>query len=223
MGLIQLMCGRFTQSKVSGEIAREFHARDRAGIWQPSFNIAPTTQIPVLRTSDAEKEITTMRWGLVPKWAAPDKKFPLMHNARAETVWKLPSYREAFSARRCVVPATGYFEWQAGTPKQPFYFQRPDGRQLALAAIWEHSPQCGDTVSILTTSPNKEAARVHDRMPVLLTERDLERWFSPGALSAEERAQILTPAPDGFLATCAVSRAVGNVRNNSPDNILPLD
>ncbi len=215
------MCGRFTQFKPIEEIAREFHAPDPDIDWQASFNIAPTVQVPVVRRSQDDRELTLMRWGLIPSWATPDKKLPLMHNARAETVAKLPSYRSAFKTRRCIVPANGYMEWRAGTPKQPFYFQRADGRQLAFAGIWEHNPEAGDTVSIITTSPNKEAGEIHDRMPVILSETYWERWFEESPLTDGERQQVLRPAPDGTLSVWPVSRAVGNVRNNSPANIEP--
>lgn len=205
------------------EIAREFQAVEPDIELPPSFNIAPTALIPVVRPNNDDREITLMRWGLVPSWATPDKKLPLMHNARAETVAKLASYRSAFKTRRCIVPATGYLEWRAGTPKQPYYFQRLDGRQLAFAGIWEHNQEAGNTVSIITTSPNKDAVRIHDRMPVILSETSWERWLEETPLADDERQQVLKPAPDGTLSVWPVSRSVGNVRNNSPANIEPLE
>ncbi len=215
------MCGRFVQKNLSEKIAAEFAAEDHATAWKPSFNIAPTTRIPVIRNAPSGRELIEMIWGLRPSWAQPDKKLPLMHNARSETVHKLPSYREAFKTRRGIVPASGYFEWKSGTPKQPFYFQRRDGRQLAIAAIWETNPDIGETVSLLTSSPNAEAGAVHDRMPVILTEDSWTRWLDPTPLSAQEAAILLEPAPDGLLELWPVDPAVGNVRKNSPDLLAP--
>jgi putative SOS response-associated peptidase YedK len=155
------MCGRFTldPSKMDFKefgVGRE-HYRPPA-----RFNIAPTTGIAVIRQEETARELVEMRWGLLPSWAKPDSKLPLMINARADTIASKPAFRSAFKTRRCIVPATGYFEWKKlpdGT-KQPFYFTRDE--TFAFAAIWE-----GETVATITTEPNKEAAQVHNRMPVI--------------------------------------------------------
>jgi len=107
----------------------------------------------------------------------------------------------------------------AGTPKQPFYFERDDGNPLAFAGIWESNPDSGETVSIITTSPNTEAGKIHDRMPVVLKRDSWQRWFIPEPLTDEERGQMLVPALDGTLKIWPVGRAVGNVRNNGPELI----
>lgn len=216
------MCGRFTQSKSPREIAAAFRAMEPQIDWEPSYNIVPTTPVPVVRGNPRSgHEIALMRWGLVPAWARSDKHLPLMHNARAETVSKLPSYRTAFRFRRCMVPATGYYEWQAGKPKQPFYFQRHDGEPLAFAALWELHATAGESVSIITTSANSLTAHVHHRMPVILPACDWERWLEASPLEDDESKRLLAPAPDSLLNYWPVGPAVGNVRNHSPDLILP--
>ena len=211
------MCGRFTldTSKISfkefGVIRTHYRPPTR-------FNIAPTTGIAVVRQDEDERDLVEMRWGLLPSWAKPDSKLPLMINARAETVATKPSYRSAFKTRRCIVPATGYYEWRKlpdGT-KQPFYFTRKDA-PLALAAIWE-----GETVATITTEPNREAARVHDRMPVILEADQYDRWMEPSPLSEEERRLFLRSLPDGSLDCYPVDRRVGSVRFDDPSLIEPL-
>lgn len=215
------MCGRYVRKDTAEVVYSFFEINDIRITWQPSYNIPPTAKIPVVRQISENRELVEMTWGLRPSWAKPDAKLPMMHNARAETVSKLPSYRSAFKSRRCIVPASGYFEWQAGTPKQPFYFERKDNCPLAFAGIWESNPDVGDTVCIITTSPNEEAGKIHDRMPVILRRGYWQRWFDPLPLTDDERENILIPAPDGSMRISPVTRAVGNVRNNAPELITP--
>ena len=211
------MCGRFTLNPTKCDF-KEFKVRHVR--YEPAirFNIAPTTGIAVIRhEEDGERELVEMRWGLIPSWAKPDSKLPLMINARAETVASKPAFRSAFKTRRCIVPATGYFEWKKlsdGT-KQPFYFTRED--TLAFAAIWE-----GETVATITTEPNAEASRVHDRMPVILENDQYDRWMEPEALSEEECRLFLRSLPDGNLDCYPVDRRVGSVRFDDPSVIEPV-
>lgn len=173
------MCGRYARKGSSEVVFSFFEINDIRIQWTPNYNIPPTAKIPVVRQTSESRELVEMVWGLRPSWAKPDAKLPMMHSAKAETVAKLPSYRSAFKSRRCIVPASGYFEWMAGTPKQPFYFERDDGNPLAFAGIWESNPDAGETVSIITTSPNAGAGRIHDRMPVILPRDSWQRWFTP--------------------------------------------
>lgn len=213
------MCGRYVR-KDGTPVFSFFEINDRRVEWRPSYNVAPATKVPAVRREDGgNREIVELTWGLVPAWAKPDAKLPLMINARAETVASKPAYRSAFKARRCIVPASGYFEWQKlpDGGKQPFYFERTDGNPIAFAAIWE-----GQTVATITTEPNKEAGEIHDRMPVMLTGENLARFLDPEPLTPEEREKLLAPAPDGTLALWPVSKLVGSVRNNEPGLIEPV-
>lgn len=213
------MCGRYVR-KDGTAVFSFFEVNDVRVEWRPSYNVAPTTKIPVIRREeDGKREMVELTWGLVPGWAKPDAKLPMMINARAETVAIKPAYRSAFKARRCIVPASGYFEWQKmpdGT-KQPFYFERSDGNPIAFAGIWE-----GETVATITTTPNREAAAVHDRMPVILESENLARFLDSEPLTEGERGKILAPSPNGTLKAWPVSKLVGNVRNNEPGLIEPV-
>ena len=213
------MCGRFIfdPSKVSFKDFGVTRVR-----YQPParFNIAPTSSIAVVRQEDdGEREVLEMRWGLIPTWARLDSRFPLLINARAETVASKPAYRSAFQTRRCIVPATGYYEWHKlpDGSKQPFYFTAKSRKPLAFAAIWE-----GETVATITTGPNKEAHFVHDRMPVILEPDQLGRWMNPHPLSEQDQRLFLRPLPDGSLDFHPVDRRVGNVRFDDHSLLEPV-
>jgi putative SOS response-associated peptidase YedK len=225
------MCGRFVVALPTGELFETFSV---VGPYMPvpRFNIAPTTGIPVVKLAEEGREIVEMRWGLIPSWAKPDAKLPLMINARAETVHTGGAFRSAFKSRRCIVPASGYYEWRASsfTPrtnaqKQPFYFRRRDGKPIAFAAVWEAGrlkDQVIPTVATITTDPNADAALVHDRMPVMLEREDFDRWLDPAPLTDEERAKFLAPRPVGELEIYAVDKRVGSIRNDDPHLIEPI-
>lgn len=214
------MCGRFTRKDGAKDAERFFGIGRVRTDWHASYNIAPSSVVPaVVLGSDGLRELVGLTWGLVPGWAEPGTKLPLMINARAETVADKPSYRAAFKSRRCIVPASGYFEWKKlpGGGKQPYYFRRRDGGWIAFAGIWE-----GTTVATITTAPNPEAAEVHDRMPVILEPEDFSRYLDATPLDERERHRFLAPAPPGTLECWPVDRAVGNVRNDSPALIQPI-
>ena len=214
------MCGRYVNKLIGEAVFSFFEVNDIRIAWRPRYNVAPTTEVPVIRLAEEGfREVVGMRWGLRPFWAKPDAKLPLMINARAETIAEKPAYRAAFKKRRCLVPASGYYEWQqrGKGPKQPWFFERKDGFPIAFAGIWEAGLEDHpETVSIITTTPNQETAEIHDRMPVILRRRFWKRWFEPMPLSDEERRDILIPAPDGSLALREVSTAVNSVSNDDP-------
>ena len=220
------MCGRYV-NKITGEVVTSFFEVNHIRIqWHPRFNIAPTTIVPVVRRAEVgEKELVGMKWGLRPFWAKSDAKLPLMINARAETVASKPSYRAAFKARRCLVPASGYYEWQKHPdgPKQPFYFTRVDGNPIAFAGIWEGGEDdASGTVSIITTEPNADAAKIHDRMPVIMKRDRWAEWLSPEPLPSETTKDFLESPPVGLLSIYSVSTAVNSIRNDDPRLIEPL-
>ena len=172
---------------------------------------------------DGKRELVEMRWGLIPAWAKDPKTLPMMHNARSESIAAKPSFRSAYQARRCLIPASGYYEWQKrGTgPKQPFYFHAPDGEPLAFAAVWETwRPQKGDPVlsaAIVTCAASAEFAAIHDRMPVILQDgAQRDHWMRPNPLDEAAAAQLLAPAADGFLVAQPISTRVNAVRNDDP-------
>jgi len=216
------MCGRYVRKNDAARVVAFFEITDIRVSWTASYNVAPTARVPVIRQTGISRETVEMKWGLRPAWAASDSKLAPMHNAKAETVATLPSYRAAFKSRRCLVPASGYFEWMAGTPKQPHYFERADDFPIGFAGIWEENPDTGSSVSIITTAPNAEAGEVHDRMPVILRRGFWKRWLEPEPLTEQERLKMLIPAPDGALRVYPVSRDVGNARLDHAGLIEPI-
>ncbi len=183
------------------------------------YNLAPTRIVAMVRQDvEGDREIVEAVWDLKPAWAGDEKR--LLHNARCETVHKLPSFRSAFKTRRCLVAASGYFEWRK-SDKQPFYYSRADGNPLAFAGIYEGDEEHGFSACIITTTPNMEAGLVHDRMPVILEKARWNRWLEPDQLTEQERLEMLVPATDGTLTYWPVDRAVGSVKNDNPGLIQP--
>jgi putative SOS response-associated peptidase YedK len=217
------MCGRYALTRT--ELLAEFFEFSFAGhqILLPRFNVAPTTQIPVIRLAkDGKREFIELRWGLVPFWSRPgDKlwdKLPLLINARAETLSSKPAFRDAFKRRRCIVPATGYYEWQKrpGGPKQPFYITRRDRQPISFAGLWENAKEEHGTTAIVTTTASEETQQIHDRMPVILEKPDFARWLASEPLATQEAHRLLAPPPAGSLIAWEVSSRVNNVRNDDP-------
>ena len=183
------------------------------------------------RAGAAERELRIMRWGLVPFWAKDVKIGSRMINARAETVAEKPAFRRAFTKRRCLVPADGYYEWQQmpGVAKQPMYISRKDGRSLAFAGLYElwRDPAVGSededawlwTTTIITTSAPDEIGMIHDRMPMIIDPGSWDDWLDPANNDVADLTALLTPAMVGDLITWPVSTAVNSVRNNGPELI----
>ena len=224
-GLIVAMCGRYVLKEPLDLLQRLFaYSSSEIRQLRPRYNIAPTTKIPVVRcAADGSRELVEMRWGLIPSWAKDPASLPPMINARSESVATKPSFRAAFKARRCLIPASGYYEWQKqGTgPKQPFYFHARDGGPLALAGLWEiWRPPEGDAIvsaAIVTCAASAEFAPIHDRMPVLLADAVArDQWLQNEALVELNAAQLLRAAPTGVLEARPISTRVNSVRNDDP-------
>lgn len=190
----------------------------------PRYNIAPSQQIAACRAnSEGQRELALLRWGLIPHWAKEEKIGYKMINARAETVAEKPAYREAFKRRRCLIPATGFYEWKAEDKgKQPYNIHRRDGRLFAFAGLWEHwQGQEGEPVgscTIIVGPPNDLVAKIHDRMPVVLTPDDFSPWLDAGA-AAEGLLPLLIPAPAGEWESYPISKAVNKPANDGPELI----
>lgn len=221
------MCGRY-----DNVIAREAYRglfkamRLPESNFPPRYNIAPTDQIPIVRVDprDGARELVMARWGLIPFWMKEKPKVPHI-NARAETVHTLPLFREAFAKRRCLIPATGFYEWQTRADgKQPYRFIRTDLEPFAFAGLWEFSRLGGeDTVSaaIIVGEPNPLVAGVHDRMPVMLMPEDHDRWLDP-ATTVDDLRALLKPYDTNLMKSYEVSRVVNSVKNDTPACIEPV-
>ncbi|MBK6982201.1 MAG: SOS response-associated peptidase [Betaproteobacteria bacterium] len=219
--ILSPVCSRYFLDADGNVIAYTFHVPVHDRI-RKRFNIAPTQEAPVVRIDGAGgREVALLRWGLVPSWSKDIAIGNRMINARSETVAEKPSFRNAYRSRRCVVPATGFFEWK-GEPgrKQPYAITAEDQPLFALAGLWERwhdraSPEAPpvETFTILTTEANETVAPVHDRMPVILPAERVQDWLA--APPAEVRALLVPYA--GPLRVRAVSKLVGNPRNDSPE------
>jgi putative SOS response-associated peptidase YedK len=213
------MCSRYFLDADGNIIAFTFRVPPNDRL-RKRFNIAPTQNAPVVRVDgEGRREIAEMRWGLVPSWAKDLKIGTSMINARSEGIETKPAFREAIRTRRCIVPATGFFEWQ-GEPgrKQPYAITIPEAPLFAFAAVWERwkpgeNAQAVETFTIITTEANEAIARIHDRMPVILPMDAIDTWLT-GPFQAAQA--LLKPWP-GETALRAVGRYVSNVNNEGPE------
>lgn len=221
------MCGRFGQKASSAELAAAFEAAWRCEEPQlPRFNVAPTQHAPVLLMDQGSRVLDVFRWGLIPSWARDASIGNKMINARAETVVEKPAYRAAFQRRRCLVPASGFYEWKK-TPggKVPHWIHAVDDAPLTFAGMWEIWRPVKDaepvlSFTILTTTPNGDVAHVHDRMPVVVAREHRDAWLH-AATPADDLLALLRSAPDGTLRMHPVSTAVNRPAFDGPALIEP--
>jgi len=228
------MCGRYGRRSDKQHISEWMQAHDTNvfddSYFAPSYNIAPQSYQPVVRLAPetGERELTVMRWGLVPFWSKDGKASFSNINAKAETVATSPAYREPWKRRRCLVPADWFYEWKKvdEKTKQPYAISLKDGGLLAFAGLWESwkDKATGEelqTYTILTTDPNELLKPIHNRMPVIVPRKNYGRWMAP-ADPAQLPVDLLRPYAADEMKAWKVSRAVGNVRNNSPGLIVPV-
>jgi putative SOS response-associated peptidase YedK len=221
------MCGRFTYKLTWAEIVKLYRltldlpARNT----QPRYNICPTTTIDTIVLSEGKRALIPMRWGLIPYWwNKPLKEMKLAtFNARAETVATKPMFRDAFKSKRCLIPASGYFEW-SGVPgnKQPYYFTRRDGQPITFAGLWSNwkDKETGEylqSCTMVITQPNKLAAEIHDRMPVILETKEFEQWEHG---DVKDAAALMKPAGEDVLQKWPVSKRVNSSRASDDDPTL---
>lgn len=207
------MCARFTIRRMQ-DIARTMRAEIiEAELTRARYNIAPTQNIPALYIRDRRRVLSDCRWGLVPSWARDPSLGARMINARAETLADKPAFRKAFRSRRCLIPADGFYEWQAtDTGKQPYYFQLQEGALFMFAGLYEvwHSPGSAPlrTCTLITTAANEQVQPIHDRMPVILPERDHDAWLDPEQADTHALRAMLRPFDAGTLDVRPVTRYV---------------
>ena len=214
------MCGRYAIVTPPDELKAAFGYPDLPN-FPPRYNIAPTQPVPVVHLAEVMRRFTLMRWGFIPGWVKDLKAFPLINNIRSETAREKASFRAAFTRRRALMPADGFYEWQRiGRERRAFYIHRPDNKPFAFAALWETWANSDgselDTAAILTTHANGLISAIHDRAPVIVLPRDYDRWLDPMTTAAEAES-MLRPPPDGFLVMAAVSDAVNKVANDGPE------
>jgi putative SOS response-associated peptidase YedK len=216
------MCGRFTQAYTWSEVEAFLNLLGPPRNLRPRYNIAPTTMIDVARASGGGRELVSMRWGLIPSWwKKPLRELPSTFNARAETVAEKPMFRAAFKSRRCLVPASGFYEW-TGKPgaKTPHYFSASSGAPLVFAGLWDEwrDSDSGETIAsatIIVGAANDWMSRFHDRMPAILAPVDFDAW-----LGGEAPAALLRPAPEDALREWIVSARVNRSGAGDDDPTL---
>jgi putative SOS response-associated peptidase YedK len=229
------MCGRYRLSRRKQVVEEYFESASESiseGIsedeeWSPRYNIAPTQPVATVRQDGASRVLSMMRWGLVPSWA-DDISVGARHiNGRSETVLEKPAFRDSFRARRCLIPADGFYEWKkSGKQRQPFHFGMKDDSLFAFAGVWDRwkSPagQVLESCSILTTAANELLEDVHDRMPVILPRRHYQTWLTAPATEAGRLADLLVPFDASLMRRYAVSALVNKAQNEMPECALEV-
>jgi putative SOS response-associated peptidase YedK len=218
------MCGRYATTKGSGDLSVLFDALDETDGLTPDYNVAPTDPVPIVRiTSAGARVLCRARWGLVPHWAPDTRGGARMINARAETVATTPAFAKSFAARRCLVPADGWYEWvrKPDGGKQAYFMTAPAG--VVFGGLWSvwggESPLV--SCSIVTLPAAGDLSRVHHRMPFVLPPSRWDTWLAGGG----DPATLLEPAPLSLLDALEirpVGPAVGDVRNDGPSLIAPV-
>ncbi len=199
-------------------------------VLRPRYNIAPSQKVVIVRLSpdSGERRAMPAVWGLVPSWTKDPKIGAGLINARSETAAEKPSFRAAFKHRRCLIPASGFYEWQrSGGYKQPYYFAMASGEPFAMAGLWEHWRGSDGSVIescvILTTEPNNVLAPVHDRMPVILEPNDFDLWLDPEKGNPADVQPLLKPCDSQKMIRYPVSKRVNNPRHDGPELIEKCD
>jgi putative SOS response-associated peptidase YedK len=217
------VCGRYTHLLKWRELYSLYSMKGPAVEFDHRFNIAPTQRAPIVRQDeDGDRSVELMRWGLVPSWATDPKVGASMINARAEGIERKPAFRAAMARRRCIVPASGFYEWkkgEGGSGKQAYYIMASDDSALSIAGLWEFWKPPGAegeaivSFTIITTAPNEMMAEVHDRMPVILDARDFGRWLDP-KVGAADVLGLLTAYPSELMRKWPVSSRVNSPRHD---------
>ena len=218
------MCGRYTLSTPVEKLAEEFGIAGQLPDLQPSYNVAPTREVPAVVSSGEGRRLEMLRWGLIPSWADEPGVGSRMINARSETVAEKPSFRRAFKKSRCLMLADGFYEWRKENGgKQSYYVRMKTGQPFAFAGLWEswdRGEEALRSCAILTTGANSVLDGIHDRMPVILPSGAYDLWLDPDA-DREQLADLLIPYPGDDLETYPVSRYVNSPRNNDEHCIEP--
>ena len=224
------MCGRYKLSRRKQILEEHFGADPSEVEWEPRYNIAPTQPVPVIRQNPKapRRELSLVRWGLIPSWAKDASIAASLINARSETANTKPAFRDALQSRRCLVPADGFYEWKrTAKSKQPFCFEVNEGQLFGFAGIWDRwrdpSGKILETCSILTTTPNAVTALVHDRMPVILDPDHYDLWLDPGIKDAGVVSDLLRPFDARLMRSFPVSARVNHAANDDEQCSVPVE
>ena len=220
------MCGRFVITSPPEALRRIFGYSEQPN-FPPRFNILPTQPIPVVIIENGNRHFRLMRWGLLPAWVKDPRKFTLLINARAETAREKRAFKNAIKRRRCLIPADGYYEWQAsGQRKRPYFIHRRDGGPIGLAGLAETwigpNGEELDTVAIVTAPASADLAVLHHRVPVTIAPADFEHWLDCNTHDVDAVMTLLRGPDEGAFVWHEVSTRVNRVANDDAQLMLPI-
>lgn len=225
------MCGRYTLQTKADKLKKHYNLATIPHDVRENFNVAPGQIMPVItETNDSKPKLELMQWGLIPIWAKDPKIGYKLINARDDTIFDKPMWRNVILKKRCLIPADGFYEWQRPKStkdlKKPFFIHPKHLDLFSFAGVWESwKDEMGNehkTYSIITTEPNKEMRVVHNRMPVILEPRDEASWLKPSNVTRSSIEPLLRPIKDNELEIYEVSRDVNSTRNNDKHLVYPL-
>jgi putative SOS response-associated peptidase YedK len=223
------MCGRFTLTADPNELREAFPWLNFHHAPEARYNVAPTQPVAVV-PNDGKNSLDYYTWGLIPFWAKDPSIGSRMINARSETLEEKPSFRSAFRRRRCLIPASGFYEWKAvegQKSKTPMYIQLKTGKPFAFAGLWERwDSSDGSTIfscTIITTQPNELVSKIHNRMPAILKPEDYHLWLDPGEPPIDHLHAMLQPFASDLMQAYEVSRMVNKPENDLPKLIEPVN
>jgi putative SOS response-associated peptidase YedK len=224
------MCGRYRLSRRKQLVEEYFDTAPWDDDWNPRYNIAPNQPVPVVRQHPKEpiRQISTMRWGLIPHWSKDASSAASAINARSETAAEKPAFRDPIRYRRCLIPADVFYEWKRnGASKQPYCFEVNDGEMFAFAGLWDGwknaEAQWIKTCTILTTTPNAVTSAIHDRMPVILDRESYDLWLDPGIQRVEAISELLKPYEARLMRCYPVSTRINHVGNDDDECSRPVE
>lgn len=219
------MCGRFALTLPPDAVAGWFDASLKAKFETPRYNICPTQLIPVCVSHEGQRLITTMRWGFIPHWYTSPSDGPLLINARSETIAEKPAFKSAVQTRRCLIPASGFFEWyrDKSKPKEPWYITAKEAEMMVFAGIWQAwtSPEGVRhvTCALVTGDASKPISDIHHREPITLSSDAFGLWLGEEGVGA---SKVMTPAGEGFFKMHRVDPKVNSARHDEVDLIKPI-
>jgi putative SOS response-associated peptidase YedK len=228
--IISCMCGRYRLSRRKQIIEEHFDCNPWDDNWSPRFNIAPTQPVPVIRQNPKQpiRQLSLMKWGLIPHWAKDPSIAAGTINAKSETAVTKPAFRDPLQFRRCLIPADGFYEWnRTAAGKQPYCFEVNEGKLFAFAGLWDgwkdSSGKWVKTCSILTTTPNAVTSAIHDKMPVILEPESYDLWLDPGMTNVQVVSELLKPYDAKAMGCYPVSTRINHVANDDEECSRPAE
>ncbi|MGO4704663.1 SOS response-associated peptidase [Microvirga sp. 2MCAF38] len=212
------MCGRYAIT-LAPEAYREFFDYREQPNFPARYNVAPTQPVPIVHEEKGQRHFRLVRWGFLPSWTKDPKAFPLVINARGETLLEKPTFKAAMTRRRCIFLVDGFYEWRrVGQDKQPFLTRMKSREPMPMAGLWEtySDPSGGeiDTAALVTTDANGVMSAVHDRMPVILSRDELKAWLDSDNVDVKTAMRLVRPCPNEWLEMFPVSSRVNKVEND---------